>query len=356
MDDGHCLPIDPSISRRSLIQYLGACALATVTFGVGARAQAGNLRVTHFGGPYQILRDLVGRPFAAEGLGTVSYEAEFSSSALAKLQAQVNDPPFDIAMLPRAVALRASNAGLTATISAQDIPNLSSAVDGTLYQGIGVAFIMDGVDLMYNKAKVSAPVKSWPDLWRPEFAGKLALPAFGTALPVNVVIAVTRAFGGNEHDDKAVDDAFRRLRELKSSVRAFVSDPNQATQLIERGEIIAAPQFSIRIANAMKANAEIDRATPFGLVQVLPYDLVIAKNSSNLELAKKYINFVISERIQSNVASALLATPVARHASLAPETERFIIKDSRTFFQVDEPFVASKTAGWLTRWQREIQS
>lgn len=348
--------VDPSFSRRSLIQHLGACAIATVPFGVGARAQTGNLTVTHYGGPYQILRDLVGRPFAAEGLGTVTYETEFSSPALAKLQAQVNDPPFDIAMLPRAVALRAGTAGLTATISAKDIPNLSSSVEGTFYQGIGVAFIMDAVDLMYNKAKVSTPVKSWPDLWRPEFAGKLALPAFSSALPVNVVVAVTRAFGGNEHDDKAVDEAFRRLRELKSSVRAFFSDPNQATQMIDRGEIIAAPQFSIRIANAMKANPEIDRAKPLGLVQVLPYDLVIAKNSSNLEVAKKYINFAISERVQSNVANALLATPVARHASFAPEAERFIIKDSQTFFYVDEAFVASKTAVWLTRWQREIQS
>jgi putative spermidine/putrescine transport system substrate-binding protein len=345
-------------SRRSVLKGISAGAAAGLLGPARfAGAQQVVVKVTHYGGPYAILRDLIAKPFADAKLGEVQYEVELSTTALAKLQAQVNDPPFDVAMMPRSVALRAANAGLTAPIARDDLPNLKGASDGTFLEpNVGAAFVHDALDLMYNTKQAKGPVTKWSDMWRPEFAGKVALPGVPLTLGVYVLVAMAREMGGNEKDDKAINEAFKKLADLRKSVRVFFTDPVQATQLMDRGEIAIAPQFSIRIANLMKANAEIGRATPKGNAPAIPYDLVIAKNSKNIPLAKTYINFTMSDEVQSRVATSLLATPVSKKAEIPADAQRFVIKSADELYIGDEAYLASKSAQWLDRWNREVQS
>jgi hypothetical protein len=81
-----------TMHRRRFLQLAGVSGAALVAesappFGIRpARAQAA-LRVTHFGGPYGALKDLVGVPFEQEKLGKVVYETEQPAIILSKLQA-----------------------------------------------------------------------------------------------------------------------------------------------------------------------------------------------------------------------------------------------------------------------------
>jgi putative spermidine/putrescine transport system substrate-binding protein len=319
-----------------------------------AAAQA-TLRVTHFGGPYGALKDLVGVPFEQEKLGKVVYETEQPAIILSKLQAQRDQPPWDVVMMVRAVALRAARAGLFTQLGPAEIPALKEALpQAVLGDRHGVAMLLDSVDVMYDTAKAPAPVTSWLDLWRPELKGKLAMPAMPLAGYVTLtLLAVARALGGGERN---VEDAFRKIRELRPGVRAFVTDPNQASQLIERGEILAAPQYSARISNVMKASPQVARATPKEGVPAAPYDLCIVKTSPNQELAKRYIEFVLSRKIQEAMASTILVTPVNRTARVAGPAQRLVMADLSKFWFVDEEHVAAHQKDWLDRWVREVQS
>src|SRR5215472_5024014 len=89
-------------SRRDIIgagaKLLAAAAVSPARARL-ANAQIGPLRVTHFGGPYTVLKDLIAAPFQQAGFGKVDYEVETSVSALTKLQAAQERPPFDVLML-----------------------------------------------------------------------------------------------------------------------------------------------------------------------------------------------------------------------------------------------------------------
>src|SRR6202012_3413777 len=102
------------VTRRRLLAAAGWTAGATVVAGLGGTgalsAQEALIRSTHFGGPYQALNALVGKPFAQAGLGRVEYDVEVSPSVIAKLQTQRGNPPFDVAMVSRSFGLRALNA------------------------------------------------------------------------------------------------------------------------------------------------------------------------------------------------------------------------------------------------------
>jgi putative spermidine/putrescine transport system substrate-binding protein len=343
-----------ALKRRDLLKLAG-CSLALGLSSLRDAHADGKLVVTHFGGPYAALDKLLGKPFGDAGLGSVSYESELSTAALGKMQAGV--APFDVAMLSRAPALRAGRAGLVIPIAREELPNLKDTIDGTYVgNGFGVTMVMDSISLAVNKKQASIPIESWLDLWRPELAGKIALPAARVSMPSALIAMLARSIGGNYKDEKAVDEVFKRLVALKKNVRVFYNDPAQATTLIERGEIAVAPQFSLRVSALLRTSSDVARITPKEGVIAAPYDLVIVKGSKEPALAKRYIDFVLSKESQTSLATSLLAPPVNRSVSLPAEVSGKVLTDTSKLIFLDEDYMATKQTEWLTRWERQVQA
>jgi putative spermidine/putrescine transport system substrate-binding protein len=346
------------ISRSDFLRLAAASAGAAALGAKVSHAQSiPTIKATHFGGPYGILEKLVGQPLAERGIAKVVYEVENSGTALAKMQAQKDNPPFNVALLTRSVAIRANNIGLIEPLSAGDITDAGQLADGTVAPGrIGVGFLFDSIDIMYDTKRVSQPIESWLDLWRPEFKGQLLMPALPLPMAHLIVMITAKALGGSEKDDKAIGDAFKKLKELKPNIRAFYRDPVQANQLVERGEAVACPQYSIRIGNLMKTNPTIARATPKEGVPVSIYDLTVLKGSAHQDLAKKYINLCISAPVQEQIANSLLATVVNKNVKIDTANAKFIMSNYSRLWFFDEGYVAGKQREWFDRWTREIES
>lgn len=347
----------PRLSRRDTLKFslgLGAATLALST-PLRAFAAGDTLRVTHFGGPYVALESIIGDAFVASGAGEVEYEQDQPNLILAKWQAQPDDPAYDIGLLERAPTLRAGAGGLALPLTPENVPNLANALPGALADdGAGVALAFDTIDIMYDKNQVSEPITSWLDLWRPELAGKIMLPG----MPIDgaivfTLVAVARAMGLKEEQ---VEETFPRFIELKDRVHSFYSDPNQASQLLERGEIAAAVQYSARIGQLMKRHDNITRATPDEGVPAIPYDLVVAAKTKAPEAAASYVNLALTPQIQEQICSAILLNPSVSGVELSDETVKYIISDQSKMFAVNDPVVIDLQQGWLERWQREVQS
>lgn len=345
--------------RRDMLRVGAGFALGMLGspfLSARANAQGAAVRVTHFGGPYTALKDLVGKPFEDAKLGRVSYEVETSVSAMTKLQAAQATPPFDVLMLARAIGMRGAASGLFTELKAGDVPRQREVVaEANMPGGFGITFIFDAVDVM-GRADLRRPIQSWRDLVRDDLKGKISLPAANLSLPLYVLEGITRALGSNEKDDKAIDEAFKMLNGFKQHVRSFFSDPVQANQLIERGDIAIAPQFGLRIANLARSNSEVVRMTPKEGAPAFPYDLVIAKNSPSVAAARRYIDFAISRPVQESLAQHLLATSVRSDVVVPESMRKFVIADSKRLFFPDEQYVGTKQRDWLARWQREVQS
>ena len=159
---------------------LGGVAAAAAFNGLGfpgaAFAQNVTIRATHFGGPYQVLNEIVGKPFAEATKNRVIYDAEISPTIFPKIQTQLNNPPFDVVMFSRAWGLRAMKAGLLQKVSASDFPESKSLIKDVLPEGgWGVSMMMDTMDIMVDTKQVTQPITSWLDLWRPDLKGKVML-------------------------------------------------------------------------------------------------------------------------------------------------------------------------------------
>ena len=351
-----------SSKRRELIK--GGLAMAaiggsgTVPALVGGRSAraAETLRVTHFGGPYAALDQLVAAPFAEAGLGNVVYLQETTASASAKLQSERDDPSFDICMMSRSGSLRAAKAGLLARLDLDRIPETANVYPDALLDGdAGLAYLVDTIEFIYDSEQ-AGDIETWLDLWRPEFAGKIALPASTVALPLYILPMVARALGGHETDPAAIDEAFERLIALKPAVRTFVTDPIQTTTLIERGEIAIAPHYGIRMAPSLLQYPNLRRGTPKEGAVGSPYDLCIAANSPSVELAHAYLDFVVAKEQQDRLAAEMLATTVNRDLTLPPERVELVMTDFASLAFIDEELLAERRTDWLERWRRDVQS
>ena len=323
-----------------------------------AVAEAATLRVTHFGGPYQVLSEVIAAPFEAATGTKVVYDVEISPSAFAKIQTQKAEPPFDVVMISRSWALRAQKTGLLLKVSASDFSQADKLLPEIIPAGgWGVATMLDTVDLMVDTRQIKQPVTSWLDLWRDDMKGKIMLPsATNGATAVGFLTCLVRALGGDVKSDAAVNEAFARLKALKPAVRSFYADGNQPNMLIETGDIGVAPQFAIRIANTARKVAGIVKASPKEGVLAAPYDLCIPVNSKNVAAAKSYIDFTLKSSVQEGMVKSLLATPVRRDVSVPADIASLVNVDPAKLIFPDEEFLALKQREWLDRYTRDVQS
>jgi putative spermidine/putrescine transport system substrate-binding protein len=346
------------VTRRELMA--GGAALAAVAGLADGRAvaQTSTLHVTHFGGPYQALATFAGKPFEDATKIRIVYDVEISPSAFPKLQTQRADPPFDVVMFSRAWGLRAAKADLVRTVSAADFPEASSLLRDVLPSGgWGIAMMLDTMDIMVDTNQVKTPLKSWNDLWRADLKGKVMLPSSTEgATCLLFLLSFVHAVGGDVRNEAAVNEAFARLKALKPNLRGFFSDGVQANLLIERGDIAAAPQFAIRIANSTRRSPNVAKVSPQEGVAAVPYDLCIPTNSKNAAAAKDYINFTLTKPVQEAMVKALLATPVRSDVQVPADIAPLVNADPKLVWFPDAEYVASKEREWLDRYTREVQS
>ena len=345
------------LRRRDLLAGAAAFGLGGLSTG-SARAQAPSLRVTHFGGPYQVMGDIVAKPFEATGKGQVVYDVEISPSAFAKIQTQKAEPPFDVIMISRAWALRAMKTGLLAKVAPSDFSQAKSVLPEIIPAGgWGAAAMLDTIDLMVDTRQIPTPVTSWLDLWRDDMKGKIMLPsAVNGSTAFGFLACLVKAIGGDMKDPKALDEAFARLKALKPAIRSFYADGSQPNMLIERGDIGIAPQFAIRIANTSRAAPQVKKASPKEGMLAVPYDLCIPVNSKKIDLAKAYIDFNLTKTVQEGLVKSLLATPVRPDVAIPADIAPLVNADPKRVWFQDEEFSAIKQREWLDRYTREVQS
>ena len=84
--------------------------------------------------------------------------------------------------------------------------------------------------LAYNTQFVKEPPKSWADLWKPEYKGKVALPDIGTSHGLFFVSIVSKMQSGDLYN---TDAAFAKLQTLKPNVLTFWTSQRPARPVVE---------------------------------------------------------------------------------------------------------------------------
>lgn len=250
-----------------------------------------------------------------------------------RIQSEKNDPYADV-LFGGSWSLMYDNEDLWEPYVSPNNENVIDAYKNDC--GFITSNVLDGSVLIVNKDLIGdIEIKGYEDLLNPELKGKIA-----TADPANSSSAFAHltnmllAMGGYE-DEKAwqyVEDLFEnidgKICEGSSVVYKGVAD----------GEYVVGLSYEDPCAQLVKDGAPVEIVYPEEGTVFLPASATIIKGAKNMDNAKLFIDFILSEEVQNIWGSTLTNRPVMKDAqtsdSMIPMSEIYAIEE-------DIPYVSS---------------
>lgn len=243
--------------------------------------------VSYGGGAYQESHKKVFcEPFGQKNgvkVNSIVWNAEYG-----KLKAMVDsgDVPWDVVEVTAAQFARGKNENLFAKLTSK--PEEKGFLPNSI-SDYGVANVYWGTVLAYKKSTFQAKQPStWADFWNiKDFPGDRAMydDPRGNLEFALLADGVTK--------DKLypldVDRAFKKLDEIKPSIRVWWNDGSQPVQLLLSGSVVLTPAWNGRIYASEQAKKEIGYSFN-GAALELDY-WVIPRGSKRIEEASKFILF-----------------------------------------------------------------
>lgn len=353
------------VSRRRVLKSLGAAGLVPVigsqSFPAPAIAEGGgSIVVSTWGGDTEdSIRKFVQPKFEAKTKATIKYDIGGQGARFNKLLAQRNAPPADVIFLTDEAIVSGYQQDVLIPVSRHNVPNfehvvpqaltLKNIVDGKSIPGVPYTII--SYLLGYNPKKVSAPLTSWNDMWRPEFANKFAFAApVHTQMPALVIIAAELAGGSAEN----IDPGFKKLAELRpSKLTVFWTD---WAALYQSGDVIAATEFDYYLNGMKKQGFDIDYVVPKEKGIGVPEYVGMVKGTKNHELAEVFMDLLLDTEVQGDFASATFQGPSSNLVKLPAALAEKVAYGPRLaqlrFF--DPQFGAKVRPMWTERLNTEV--
>ena len=180
---------------------LGAAVLGAglILASQAALAQQQKITVAWYGGNWgDAFRACVADPYTKATGVTVVPEVGTSTTTLAKLQQQKAAPTIDVAWMDGGISELAQQAGVLDALDPAAVPNLKNVIDQGVYRdGASVFAVSTGyysLGITYSTKEVTQPPTSWKDLWKPEYAGAVAVPSPANSSGVPFIFFLARVW------------------------------------------------------------------------------------------------------------------------------------------------------------------
>ena len=341
---------------RVALMWMLVVSFVVAGSGIGF-AQSNELVVILPGGTLErVLRKSWVEPFEKKYNAKVIVTTGLTMENLAKLRAQKGNPQIDVVIFDPPGAIPAANEGLLEKLDPGRIPNLKDQYPFEIVKhGLFATQWLANQVLAYNTKFIKEPPKSWADLWKPEYKGKVLLPDISTSHGVFLVSIVSKMQTGT--DLYNTEAAFAKLKTLRPNVLTFYTSHDQVAQLLNSGEAWLVPWASDRALTQVAAKAPVGVTVPKEGAIYFTSHIGIALGSKNKDLAEKYIDTAISAEAQlMNAKEAFLGPAnskvklegyLAETLAYGENLKKLLAPDWNKLDQVRNE--------WTERWNREIR-
>lgn len=311
----------------------------------------------------QFVRDKVIPEFEKESGIKVRYVVGTALSHLARLISTKSNPELDVS-LPTDLTLAVGKArGLYAKLDPNIVTNLAEVFDlARDPDGRGVASHVSILGLQYNKKKFAeaglpAPT-SWYDLWQPQLKGRVALYSIGITYSQDFVALLSKLEGSNETN---ADPAFAKLRQLADSgnLLATAKTPAELSNAMAQERAWITVDSSFRSLLLAQSKVPVAFTTPKEGGSRFANHLVVTEGAPNPEAAQRFVNFMLSEKVQSIIAESLFAAPTRRGLTMPKKFEADLPYGQEALSKLivlDHAVVNQKLDEWVERWNREVEA
>jgi putative spermidine/putrescine transport system substrate-binding protein len=302
------------------------------------------------------LKQKLGVELITEAIGSVMMRDRIS--------AQGSSPRITIAHWDVPVGIDVCDKGGCAPIDFNKAPNLKALPDWAYSkndagQNVVLTAGVVGVGILYNEAELKqrniAPPKSWNDLKKPDYAGRLGITAPQSSMGTAALVMLARINGGGE---TRIDPGFVATKTIlpKNTIFTWSSEMSNLFQL---GDLWLAVN-SNNLAPALRAKGvPIQFVLPTEGSPTVNTGISLIKGAPCEAAAYEYLNLYFSDEFQAKRMVAGTASPLrSAYDLLTPQqkTELGIGPDDLgKFISLDWRAINSARPGWIERWTREIR-
>lgn len=316
----------------------------------------GELIVSTFALSEDVIKRDILDPFSEANDTEITYEVGNSSERFTKLQNNPNST-IDVIELSQANAATGVAEGLFEELDETKVPNLAKLVDGAkdAIATSGAPYTMNSIGIIYNEEAAGMTIDEWSDLWDPSLAGKISIPdittTFGPAM-----LHVASDYKGVDITTDAGAAGFEALTELKPNIIKTYSKSSDLANLFQSGEIVAAVVGDFAFPIISEANPDVQFLVPESGTYANFNTLNVVASSDNKEAAYAFINWKLSQELQTTTAASLNEAPTNVEVELDEATAK-----NKTYGDVaqrakavDFTFVNENLQDWINQWNETL--
>jgi putative spermidine/putrescine transport system substrate-binding protein len=290
----------------------------------------------------------------------VVYVTGTANSNFAKVRAQKDRPEGDVLWSNDVLHVVGKRLGLYEKIDAQRLTNGKDLLDiAKDAEGIGVMQGFQAEGLVYNtkvfKEKGWPAPTSWYDLWKPELKGRVGLYGGSSAYMQYFIPFLARLEGGNERN---VDGAFKRLKELAPSAPTFVNTPAELDNLLKQNEVWITFNGSSRVYELAATGFPVDFVYPKEGTILFGNWFEVLKGAPHPELAQELVNFLVGAEAQEAFAKHVFFGPINKLTRLDAETAKRVPhtpEQLAKLVKLDYNAMNEQLPAWTDRFNKEIE-
>ena len=341
--------------KKCISLLLTAVLLLSVLAVAGAEGKpyAGQtLTISTFAFNAELLQKNIYDPFMEMTGCTVVADGASNAVRVSKI-AEAAEGDYDVVIIGDMFVKQLMAEGKIDTLDTSALTNLASLYDNAkapMGEGYGPAYTFNRLGIVYDPAACPVEIKSFADLWNPELADYIAIPAITNTSGPLFFYGVAAAFGLEPgKDDEAI---FAKLAELKPNVKSTYTSANNTITMLNQGEVCAAVLLDYSYTTAKSANPDYVWVNPaegmFGGYNMLN----IVTGSKNKELAQLFIDYYLSYDVQYAEAMDGVDSPVRTDIELdAEHAMNFTYGDMvNQLILPDWDFVTEKLPDWTSSW------
>jgi putative spermidine/putrescine transport system substrate-binding protein len=317
------------------------------------------LTVARYGGDWgKMIDDHVARPFEKKYGVKVVVDPGASTVTLAKLRQQKGNPVIDVAWMDSGISEIALSQGLVDWIDPSKLTNMKETAPESFYKtkdgkifAVGAGFYSVGI--AYNEEEVKSKPKSWFDLWKKEFEGRVTVPGTENSTGIPFLVTMAKIRGGGTDN---IDPGLEAIANLK--VAAFFKSMGIASNMFETEEVVIAALFSNNAWALKDKGLPIAYVVPKEGTVGLDLRAHIAKGSKHKDLAEKFIDFALSRQAQKGFAEMMYVGPVNKHVVLSEKAKKRMpwgyggsVADLNFF---DWEVLRDNRQEWVELWNKKV--
>ncbi len=293
------------------------------------------------------------RPFEEKYNVKIVYETGNNSERLTKLIARKDNPNVDVVHFAGSFTVRALEEGVLQPIDPSLLTHYDELYDWAkdpIGQNAGIGYAISSYLLIYRTDKVAAPITSWADLLREDVKGYVTVPDLATTNGPATIVMLAKAFGG---DIDNTEPAWERLPQLADQIVTTYQRSSELVSLFQQEEVWLAPYSSFAIGNLLETGLPLQRVIPVEGIPGTPSVVSIVAGSQKVDLAHKYIDFLISNQVQTAMALDLVDSPTNMTVEVPEDVaELLTYRDEmiNSLIFLDQAKLNAYQEEWLERW------